>query len=107
MIIASVFFVVSVGLGFIAKYYFKLLEKLYLKDAASSKLQMSALWLLFCFAIFLRAYIPIIVLKREAPNSDLKLGILPLLVSMIFIFIFQKNDIKRVRTLLNAKSEYS
>ena len=103
MIIASVFMIVPVVLFFVAKYYFRLLEKLHSKGAASSKLQIFALWLVVSFIIFLGAYIPIITLKKEAPGNDLKWGILPLLVSMVLIFVSQRNDIKRVGTLLNAK----
>ena len=103
MIIAGVFLIVPIILFFAAKYYFRLLEKLHDKGAASSKFQMFVLWVVVSFIIFLGAYIPIITLKRQAPGNDLKWGILPLLVSMVLIFVFQRNEIRRVGTLLNAK----
>jgi len=103
VIVVSAFLVIPIILFFVAKYYFSLMEKLHSKGAASSKPLMFFSWLAVSFIVFLSAYIPISILKKEAPNSDIKWGILPLLVSMVLIFLFQRNEIKRIGTLLNVR----
>lgn len=98
-----VFLVIPLILFFISKFYFRFLEKLHSVGSASSKIQMFILWLVVCLVIFLSVYVPIELLKKEAPSSDIKLGVLPLIVGVACILFFQKNEIKRVGALLNAK----
>ena len=103
MIVVSAFLVIPIILFIVAKYYYRLLEKLHSKGAASSKILMFFSWLAVSFILFLSAYIPISILKKESPDSDIRWGILPLLVSMVLVFLFQKNEIKRIGTLLNVR----
>lgn len=101
--IIAVFLVVPLMLFFLSKFYFRFLEKLHPIGSASSKIQMFILWLLACLVIFLSVYIPISLLKKEAPSSDLKLGVLPLIVGIGCVLIFQKDQIKKVGALFSAK----
>lgn len=103
ILLISAFGAVPLILFFMSKYYFILLEKLHSKESASSKLQMFALWLVASLVVFLSAFIPIITIKKVVPGSDVKWGILPLVVSIVLIIIFQKDEIKRIGTLLNAR----
>lgn len=103
MTLICIFMLVPLVLFFGAKGYFKLIEKLHFQRTKTSKITTFLLWIAVSILALLSVFIPIVTIKRLSPELDVKWGVIPLLLSMLLIVIFQKKEIKRLSNILNGR----